>query len=157
MLRSVVFTLLFSATFLPNIEITSCLVPIKATVNRKLLGALFMGTMFFIIKGLMPFNFTRFMLQEIAYFIGIYVFLGQGLKKSIQILIATAILSAVSEWAIISFLRGTQIGLEQLLQIDSFYILTLCLNIALMSAIACILKIFVKQKNIESLRKNPQI
>lgn len=146
MLRTAMFTLLFSATFLPNMEITGCYIPINTTKTRKIMSALFMGTLFFIIKGLMPFNATRLVIQETVYFIGIYVFLGQGLKKSLQILLSMAVLSAVSEWLIISFLKGTQIGLEQLLMIDSFYVLTLFLNIALMTSIAFILKQFVGQK-----------
>lgn len=153
MLRTIIFTLLFSASFLPNIEITRFVVPIEASIQRKVLGALFMGTMFFIIKGLMPFNVTRFLIQELAYFIGIYVFLDQGLKKSLQILVSMAILSATSEWAIISFLNRTQVGMENLLMIDSFYILTLFLNIAIMTAIAFILRHFIKHKEDENSKQ----
>lgn len=146
MLRNVIFAILFSATFLPNLEIIDCFLKFNVSAYRKIAVSLAMGTVFMVVHQLMPFNFVRFLIQMSFYYIALYIFLGLGFKRTFHTVVFMTAISASTEYVLVKMLESTLIGFEQLIMIDAFYGLTLILDVTILSAIAFAVKQIMKHK-----------
>ena len=146
MLRSVIFAVLFSGSFLPNLEIIDCFLKFNVSIYRKLAVSLLMGTFFLVISRMMPFSPLRLLIQVCIYYAAIYIFFGFGWRRTFQTVFFMMVISIITETSILKMLETTLMGFEQLFMIDTFYALTLMLNNTILFAISYTVKQIMKQK-----------
>ena len=146
MLRSIIFAVLFSGSFLPNLEIIDCFLKFNVSLYRKLAVSLVMGTFFLVISQMMPFSPLRLLIQVCIYYAVIYLFFGLGGKRTFQTVFLMMVISIITETSILKMLETTLMGFEQLFMIDTFYALTLMLNNTILFAISYTVKQIMKQK-----------
>ena len=146
MLRSIIFAVLFSGSFLPNLEIIDCFLKFNVSLYRKLAVSLVMGTFFLVISQMMPFSPLRLLIQVCIYYAVIYLFFGLGGKRTFQTVFLMMVISIITETSILKMLETTLMGFEQLFMIDTFYALTLMLNNTILFALSYTVKQIIKQK-----------
>lgn len=146
MIRDLIFVFLISATFIPILEIVGCFIDIDASVFRRVGASIVMGTFFVVISKFMPLTLFRIGIQLAFNLVVLYLFLGQGIKDSMKILVSMTGISITMEVLIIKMLENTVMGIEQLFMIDTFFGLTIALEVTILSALAFSVKQIMKHK-----------
>lgn len=156
-MRSVLFALLFSASFLPNLMIIDCFIKFDVSMYRKVLASLMMGSIFLFISKALPVSNPRLLLQACMYFIVLYVVMKMGWKKTLKATTMLMLISLITESFVLKMLETTLMGYEQLFMIDTFYALTLLLYDTILFAVAFIVRQITKHREFQLKMKDVQV
>ncbi|WP_430883934.1 hypothetical protein [Fusibacter sp. JL216-2] len=156
-MRSVLFALLFSASFLPNLMIIDSFIKFDVSMYRKVLASLMMGSIFLFISKALPVSNPRLLLQACMYFIVLYVVMKMGWKKTLKATTMLMLISLITESFVLKMLETTLMGYEQLFMIDTFYALTLLLYDTILFAVAFIVRQITKHREFQLKMKDVQV
>lgn len=148
-MRNVLFALLFSASFLPNLMIIDSLIRFEVSVYRKFLASLIMGSIFLFVSQALPMSHLRLLLQACMYFLVLYVIMQMGWKKTLKATTMLMLISLITESFVLKMLETTLMGYEQLFMIDTFYALTLLLYDTILFALAFIVRQITKHREFQ--------
>lgn len=137
------------------IELLSFLTNEKIQLKNKLFASLAMGFSFNIMLNVMPFNLTRMGIQIVLYFIVAIVFLKKDVRWAISCVSLISFSSYITETLIMLVLNRTLIGIDQLLQIDSFYALIVMFDATLLSLVMVTIKYAVRSFKMKGSQDKP--
>ncbi len=132
MLRNLIFLILVTGTFFPVLDMVCSVLKLSIDTKRLVLTSMVLAVLFLLISSNLPMTPVRILIQLVVYCIVLYFALNLGLKDTIKLMLGYMLVTFTTEYAILQLLEKTLIGFKQLLEIDTFYGLTISMHSAVL-------------------------
>jgi hypothetical protein len=123
---------LVTGTFFPVLDMVCSVLKLNIDTKRLVFTSLVLAALFLLITSNLPMTTLRIMTQMVIYFIVVYFALNLGFKTTLKVMVAYMLVTFTTEYVILQLLEETLIGFKQLLEIDTFYGLTISMHSAVL-------------------------